>query len=200
MKPVNDFTGVTALNAMCLDLLNSEERDWHGGGAPTVDRLDDAEWRAGFVARWASSAPVGAAAWQALRRVRPVLRRAVEELSATGRLGETALGALNAELAALAWRERIVTGTDGRYRLQDEPDAGPDAMAGMAVRSLAGLLAEAEPERLKVCANSDCRWAFYDESKNHRRRWCDATACGNLMKVRRFRQRHRQGPASPSRG
>ncbi len=36
-----------------------------------------------------------------------------------------------------------------------------------------------------------CGWVFYDRSKNRSRKWCEQATCANLMKVRRFRQRHR---------
>jgi predicted RNA-binding Zn ribbon-like protein len=38
--------------------------------------------------------------------------------------------------------------------------------------------------------NDDCRWVFYDESKSQSLRWC-ASVCSNLIRVRRFRERHR---------
>jgi len=33
---------------------------------------------------------------------------------------------------------------------------------------------------------------FLDTSRNGRRHWCDMKDCGNLAKVRRFRQRLRE--------
>jgi len=46
--------------------------------------------------------------------------------------------------------------------------------------------------RLKVCANDECRWAFYDRSRNHGGTWCEMSACGNKLKNREFRARRRQ--------
>jgi predicted RNA-binding Zn ribbon-like protein len=45
---------------------------------------------------------------------------------------------------------------------------------------------------LKACANDDCRWAFYDRSRNHGGTWCDMATCGNKLKNRDFRARRRQ--------
>ncbi len=45
--------------------------------------------------------------------------------------------------------------------------------------------------RLKICGNPDCRWAFYDRSHSRRGTWCDMATCGNLIKNRNFRARHR---------
>ncbi|MGO4445178.1 CGNR zinc finger domain-containing protein [Mycobacterium sp. 2YAF39] len=46
--------------------------------------------------------------------------------------------------------------------------------------------------RLKVCANDECRWAFYDRSRNHGGTWCEMSACGNKLKNREFRARRRK--------
>jgi predicted RNA-binding Zn ribbon-like protein len=43
--------------------------------------------------------------------------------------------------------------------------------------------------RLKVCANPDCRWVFYDRSHSRRGAWCDMASCGNLIKNRNLRAR-----------
>ena len=46
--------------------------------------------------------------------------------------------------------------------------------------------------RLKACGNDECRWAFYDQSRNHGGTWCDMASCGNKLKNRQFRARKRQ--------
>ncbi len=45
--------------------------------------------------------------------------------------------------------------------------------------------------RLKVCGNSECRWAFYDRSRNQQGHWCEMAVCGNRLKNRAFRARRR---------
>jgi predicted RNA-binding Zn ribbon-like protein len=50
--------------------------------------------------------------------------------------------------------------------------------------------------RLKVCADHDCRWAFYDQSKNRSRSWCNMAVCGNRAKAREYRRRHRSPAVS----
>jgi predicted RNA-binding Zn ribbon-like protein len=35
----------------------------------------------------------------------------------------------------------------------------------------------------------DCRFVFYDQSKNGTRTWCSMRVCGNRAKVRRFREK-----------
>jgi len=46
-----------------------------------------------------------------------------------------------------------------------------------------------ELSRVRECANQECHWLFVDRSRNRSRRWCDMAICGNVMKVRRFRQK-----------
>ena len=46
--------------------------------------------------------------------------------------------------------------------------------------------------RLKICPADDCRWAFYDESKNRTRVWCAMGVCGNRRKTRAYRARRRR--------
>jgi predicted RNA-binding Zn ribbon-like protein len=46
-------------------------------------------------------------------------------------------------------------------------------------------------QRLKACRNPDCQWAFYDRSHSGAGAWCDMATCGNRIKNRKLRQRHR---------
>ena len=68
-----------------------------------------------------------------------------------------------------------------------------DALAGLSVvvaelydGSIQGTLG-----RLKMCAAEECRRVFYDRSKPATRRWCMSTLCGNRIKTRTYRERHR---------
>ena len=55
----------------------------------------------------------------------------------------------------------------------------------------AGLLTDAELQRVRQCAGDPCGWLFYDTSRNRRRRWCTMEGCGNRAKARRYYQRRR---------
>ncbi len=54
--------------------------------------------------------------------------------------------------------------------------------------SAAELIGQGAPSRLKVCANPDCSWMFYDHSHNVSRRFCSTSPCASIMRQRRFRQ------------
>jgi predicted RNA-binding Zn ribbon-like protein len=62
-----------------------------------------------------------------------------------------------------------------------------------AIARLGAIVYEAKVdgtwERLKVCAADDCRWAFYDRSRNRSGTWCSMNVCGNRAKVRSYRER-----------
>lgn len=53
--------------------------------------------------------------------------------------------------------------------------------------SASDLMISEASQRVRACDNPECRWLFFDTSKNHTRRWCDMKVCGNRMKARRFK-------------
>jgi predicted RNA-binding Zn ribbon-like protein len=57
------------------------------------------------------------------------------------------------------------------------------------VETVATSVAGGGWSRLKLCAATDCRWAFYDTSRNGGGRWCTMEACGNRNKTRAYRRR-----------
>ena len=50
-----------------------------------------------------------------------------------------------------------------------------------------GAMLEGTWPRLKACRN--CKWAFYDYSKNRAASWCSMQLCGNRLKTRAYRSR-----------
>lgn len=59
------------------------------------------------------------------------------------------------------------------------------------VETVSYAVARGDWARIKLCAAPDCRWAFYDTSRNGRGRWCDMNVCGNRHKTRIYRERQR---------
>jgi predicted RNA-binding Zn ribbon-like protein len=75
-----------------------------------------------------------------------------------------------------------------------EPQAsGVDGALGRLLAIVAAAMQDGTWQRLKICPADDCRWAFYDESRNRSATWCDMKVCGNRAKVRGFRERTRSG-------
>jgi predicted RNA-binding Zn ribbon-like protein len=54
------------------------------------------------------------------------------------------------------------------------------------------LLCYADFALIKRCDNPECILYFYDTSKNHVRKWCSMSLCGNRMKAAAYYRRHRQ--------
>ena len=88
---------------------------------------------------------------------------------------------------------RLEVGVDGQVRL------GPDRPARTLADGLLGLLlivrdaqADGSWDRLKLCGNPDCQWAFYDRSHSRQGAWCDMASCGNRVKNRNLRARRAQ--------
>jgi predicted RNA-binding Zn ribbon-like protein len=59
-------------------------------------------------------------------------------------------------------------------------------------RAAADLLASDQLAYVRACSSKDCEWFFLDTSKNHHRRWCDMTRCGNRAKFQRFYARKKK--------
>jgi predicted RNA-binding Zn ribbon-like protein len=131
--------------------------------------------------------------------VREALRQVLADRGAGEAIDERAIRALNAHPACVQMRVRFDAA--GAPRL--EPVGG--GLEG-ALAELFAVIERAAADgswgRLKVCADHGCRWAFYDNSKNRSRSWCNMAVCGNRAKAREFRRRRRsggaeQGPGSP---
>jgi predicted RNA-binding Zn ribbon-like protein len=169
-----------------LDLVNSQH-----GRAP--DLLDDERWLNGFLQRW-GHARVGRLSRrerEPLIALRTLLRRIVETIDAGGEASPRDLGQLNRVLGAVTVSRRLVA-ADGTFDVRLVPARRDWAwVRSDLAASFAELLARGESARFKICDNPDCRFAFYDASKNRSRRWCAQTTCGNRHKVRQFRARQR---------
>jgi predicted RNA-binding Zn ribbon-like protein len=77
---------------------------------------------------------------------------------------------------------------DGHPRVVAADPVG--AVLAAAVR----LVDAAAWHRLKLCPADDCRWAFFDRSRNRSRTWCAMEVCGNRAKARSFRRRAGAAP------
>ena len=143
------------------------------------DHLTDARAAREFLAaRQEFAAPAGAPSATELRRLR-LLRDAVRSL-------------VRGDVRSYV-RRRDALLRDARYRLRPDGSLASEhegwtEFCDLLVPTLVAL--GGERRRLRACGNRRCGWLFVDRSANGRRRWCDAKACGNRMKVRRYRARH----------
>lgn len=93
------------------------------------------------------------------------------------------------QLSALAAPPRLVW-DDQSYRATPTPTG--DAIGRLRQAIIADavdLLTGTALERIKRCPAHDCRWFFFDTSRNATRRWCAMADCGTKDKVQRYRDR-----------
>jgi predicted RNA-binding Zn ribbon-like protein len=125
------------------------------------------------------------------------LRRALEVREAL----RDVMGANNGEpleqasvdlLNQTAARAQVVAAFDDNQSWRIEPVSnGVDRALGQMLATVFRSMSDGTWKRMKACGNPDCRWAFYDASKNRSGRWCEMASCGNRMKARAFRERRR---------
>ena len=189
---------------MCLDFTNTvggkrgaTTREYLNSYADFVswcrqaDLLDES--RADALLRSAARHPDECAA--ALERA-IALREAIYRIFAALASDESPQAAdlehLNAELSAHLGRLQVVSSKKGFNWTWADANAALDQPLGPIARSAADLLTSPHLlEQVRLCEGDTCGWLFVDSTKNHSRRWCVMSECGNVAKVRRFRMKNR---------
>lgn len=126
-------------------------------------------------------------------------RRVIRALLDANLTGEQDRAA-GAELARLAGAHPVslTAGDAGELVL----DLAPADSIEELISQMIGIVFEAQRDdqwsRLKVCASDECRWAFFDSSRNRGGTWCQMEVCGNRIKNRTYRRRRREVAARPS--
>ncbi|MFY9551834.1 MAG: CGNR zinc finger domain-containing protein [Thermoanaerobaculia bacterium] len=186
----------------CLDFVNT--RPLHKGHP--VEQLgsfeDFVRWltrsgridaRAGAEAlkRWGEG-PEGAKITERARSFRETLRHMADGLVKGRGVSTEGLAAINFILAENDGSLRLERqGSGFRTRFAARPTQ-PISLLGAVAEAAAELLSKGDLRLIRRCGNPDCVLYFYDSTRNHRRQWCAMGTCGNLMKVRAFRKRHRK--------
>ena len=181
------------MDALCLDVLNSDWHDYRHAGKGE-DRLPRAAWQEYLVTHWnlPVTVPPDAETLAALQALRSLMQRIVQTILQNQPLTERDLTELNGYLNTAPFQTRLVK-EDERYQLQEAPLHNDWRwVLRETALSFATLLTRHDPTRIKLCENPDCRWVYYDESPYANRRWCEDT-CANLMRVRQYRARHKKG-------
>ena len=164
-----------------------------------TDLLADAGTATGWLRQSGLLGPDVTAGPEDLRAAREA-REGIRALLARNSRGSApAAGDLSPlQAVARASQPRLTVGPAGQVQL----DPGPDGRLADGLTGLLIIIRDAQRDgtwqRLKVCGNDDCRWAFYDRSHSRQGAWCDMAACGNLIKNRNLRARRgsRTHPAS----
>jgi predicted RNA-binding Zn ribbon-like protein len=197
--------------AVCLDFVNTlDDRFTREPKELLKNYLDLARFGedAGIVADWIVDR-LFARSQTSPEEAQKVLRRAIELREsmyavflavATGRpVPRPALVILNqfiqgaAQHAQLAPAQSVETALNAPFawRFDALPSDFDDPLWPIA-RSAADLLASDQLAYVRMCASKTCQWFFLDTSKNHKRRWCDMSKCGNREKFRAFYSRSKK--------
>ena len=147
------------------------------------------------------TSPADAAEWFADRGLLPARRRLTDaDLATVVALREALRDALAANAghadraAAHQALDHVATQYPLRVRVGERAqlEARGSGLAP-AMGSLLAMVYDAMTtgtwDRLKICRNDECQWAYYDHSRNHSGAWCRMAVCGNRMKGRSFRER-----------
>ncbi|HEX9344671.1 MAG TPA: CGNR zinc finger domain-containing protein [Candidatus Acidoferrum sp.] len=172
-----------------VDLANSEE--WNGFGKLS-DHLTNPQWLATFLKHWnLHPLPSNNVPHRKLVQLRFLLRRAAEKLAAGGSLDPREISKVN-QVLNVPVRQKLVQDQNG-IRAETAPVRSDwNWVIARIAASLGEMLANHDVERIKVCANSDCRWVFHDPTKARTKRWCNDRTCGNRARVRRARAAQKQ--------
>ena len=172
-----------------VDLVNSEERDGFG---ELTDQLRNPRWLATFLKHWELyPLPSQGVPRRKLTQLRSLLRSAAEKAATGDSLSRGEISELNQALNVPVW-QRLVQNQNG-FRTEAVPVRSDwDWVLARIVASFGEMLANRELERIKVCANTDCRWVFRDPTKGRTKRWCNDRTCGNRARVRRARAAQKQ--------
>ena len=116
-------------------------------------------------------------------------RAAIRELIDANLDGDPEAAATRLRALAEAHPVAVAVGPRGELTVDLEPVGSVDGL----ISQLIGIVMQAQIEdrwqRLKICASDECRWSFYDGSRNRGGTWCKMETCGNVIKNRAYRAR-----------
>jgi predicted RNA-binding Zn ribbon-like protein len=119
------------------------------------------------------------------------LREALRSLMLANNGGDpdrVAVDTLNAEIAACGLHPEI-TPDGSRVRWPATGTSSGERLLAPLLSAVIAAMTEGTWPRMKACAADDCRYAFYDHTRNRSGRWCDVSGCGANARMRAYRRR-----------
>ena len=196
-------------NHRCLDFVNTELIEQ----GRRVDRLQDFADLVGWLEqahvlsaaqakqilrRWGQTSR-GAGALSEARAFRRVLREMAEGVAHGKRPSTFVLNKINALLRYRTVDVALVRARHGFERRVSFQPREPIHLLVPVAESASDLLCHGDLALILKCENPRCILYFYDATKNHARRWCSMTVCGNRMKVAAHYRRRRAREHKPDR-
>lgn len=176
-----------------LELCATRSHPEFGGTHESLETPSDAiGWLLGreLVHPTALDGAAGQATLDRVRQVREAFRDLIEAAAERRTPSEDAIRIVNGLLASRQV-PMLEPEPDG-VRLSHRHVANPiDEALAVLAEPIVERIAEERSDRFRICANDMCRYAFFDESRAGRRRWCDMASCGNRAKAARHRARQK---------
>ncbi|MGH9944163.1 MAG: CGNR zinc finger domain-containing protein [Pyrinomonadaceae bacterium] len=142
--------------------------------------------------RWAGTREASRAL-ESARALRARLRALAEHVAKGAGVPQASVDEINNLLRRSAGHyevRRVRGGFEKRLLLSCEE---PSQLLVPVAEAAADLLCHGDLSLVRKCESQSCILYFYDTTKNHSRRWCSMSACGNRLKVAAHYQRRREG-------
>lgn len=188
-------------NAKCLDFVNTElivkgrPVDLLENFGDLVSWLVEAQALGAAEAREAmrrwGGQPEGMRVFEEGRVFRAGLRAMVERIVDGKPVQQAILDAINELLQNRIGYSQLVRGRGGFERRFHSGSTEAIHLLVPLAEFASDLLCHYDHALIKRCQNPACILYFYDTTKNHARRWCSMSLCGNRMKVAAHYSRHR---------
>ena len=175
---------------ICLNVMNTMWFDYRGTGQ-AEDRLTNPKWLDYFRKDWGlTHLPYPSAETiRELQSLRSLMRNILEKTTNNDLPTSEQISQLNEFMAKTNRAPSLKKESDYDYKLTMRPttDNWETFISDVAL-SFSELFTKEQYKRLKFCKNTDCRWIFYDDTRNGRKHWCNSDKCGNLSRVRKHRE------------
>jgi predicted RNA-binding Zn ribbon-like protein len=125
------------------------------------------------------------------RAFRESLRAMIARNSGGPPLTEAELRPLEQVTSAAAPRLEVTAECQVELECSEDAQRLVDGLAGLLL-TIRDAQADGSWDRMKLCGNPDCLWAFYDRSHSRQGAWCDMASCGNRLNNRNLRARRAQ--------
>ncbi len=178
------------MKILCIDFVNGE---WYKTHEIFKEPLKDEKWILNFNKTWdlnIESCLEEEEQIKTLLDLRTLLSKMIYANCKKEEIDLNDLKILNKYMEYYKFKKNIIV-ENNQYKIINSPvENTGDILIYEIISSFFLLISENKFDRLNFCKNPDCRWIFYDESKNKTRKWCDNT-CASLMKVRRYREKQK---------
>jgi len=127
-----------------------------------------------------------------VKEFRRTLREMIEGITKIKGVKPSTIKMINGILhQGYGYHELVKTESGFEKRFRSNFDK-PQQLLTPIAESAADLISYGNPKNVRKCEGSTCILYFYDTTKNHARRWCSMTACGNRAKAAAFYKRTRK--------